>query len=144
MGEENNNTHKNHEGMSFEILKQKWVNKNKESGILRATSDNLTETISKMPNLKKWNVVIIDGIKYHFNWKDKFIIDKNAKKSAELQWKDYKEVVVTRELKWKPYAPEYVFQVENVDKMWNEEVKKRIGLAITLEEYGIKVFKRGE
>lgn len=106
---------KNHnKGIPFEGLKQEWVNKDKRDGIIRTTSDNLTETISKRPNLKKWNVVIINGLKYHFNWKDRFIIDKNAEKSAKLQWKDYKEVVATLELKlkllkWKQYAPEFAF-----------------------------------
>ena len=43
--------------------------------------------------LQKWNVIIIDWLKYRYNWKDMFVIDKNAKKSADIQWRQYKEVI---------------------------------------------------
>ena len=124
----------------------KESNQSKKGNLLRATSDNLTEVISQRSNLKKWNVVIINGLKYHFNWKDKFIIDKNAQKSAELQGKEYKyeEVVNIFELKlkllkWKKYAPKNTSEKKQLGKLKKKEIERRIWLATTLEKYGVEV-----
>ena len=74
-------------------LSENSLIKNKKSNNLyRTTSDNLADIFNL--GLQRWNVVIIDWLKYHFNWKDKFFIDKNAKKSADIQWKTYKETIV--------------------------------------------------
>ena len=47
--------------------------------------------------LKTWNIITIDGLKYKFNWikngKAEFIIEANAKKSADMSWKKYSEKV---------------------------------------------------
>ena len=48
------------------------------------------------------------------------------------------------QLKWKQYAPRHAFEVEKLDKMWKEEIERRIGLATVLEGYGIKVLKFDE
>ena len=73
-------------------IPQAMINRNgKSKNIYRTTSDNLVEIFDLW--LQKWNVVIIDWLKYRYNWKDMFVIDKNAKKSADIQWKQYKEVI---------------------------------------------------
>lgn len=63
----------------------------KSKNIYRTTSDNLVEIFDLW--LQKWNIIIIDWLKYRYNWKKMFVIDKNAKKSADIQWKQYKEVI---------------------------------------------------
>lgn len=77
----------------------KWFNKIRSSyqqkswkfDNRRFSSDLLGAIDSK---LKKWNVAIIDWLKYHFDWKHSFIIDKNAKKSADAQWNNnYKDKI---------------------------------------------------
>ena len=74
-------------------LSENSLSKNKKSNNLyRTTSDNLADIFNL--GLQRWNVVIIDWFKYHFNWKDKFFIDKNTKKSVDIQWKSYKEIIV--------------------------------------------------
>lgn len=64
--------------------------------IPRVTSDKLFNVLDL--NLKRGNVVIIDWLKYRFDWGNKLYIDKNAKKSADIQWKKYKEVVDLKKL----------------------------------------------
>ena len=74
--------------MSKDILRNNWV---KGKNLYRTTSENLADIFNLW--LKKWNVIIIDWLKYRFNWKDMFVIDKNAKNSANIQWKTYKETI---------------------------------------------------
>ena len=92
--------------------------------------------------LKKWNVVIVDWLKYRFNWKDALVIDKNAKKSAEIQWKEYKTIISLHKLnllKWKSYAPYYPHDVVSLDKMPKDEIDRRVALATKLySEYNIE------
>ena len=57
----------------------------KSKNIYRTTSDNLVEIFDLW--LQKWNIIIIDWLKYRYNWKKMFVIDKSAKKSADIQWK---------------------------------------------------------
>ena len=118
-------------------------NKSKQKNLRRATSDNIAEVFDSQ--LKRWNVFIIDGLKYRFNWKDKLVIDKNAKKSADLQRKEYKDIidVSPHELKLKllekkPYAPKYEFEVKSLDEMKIDEVRRRIELATMLDGYGVE------
>ena len=61
------------------------------SNIPRITSNKLFDLLEF--DQKRGNIVIIDWLKYHFNWRDKYYIDKNAKKSADIQWKKYKEMI---------------------------------------------------
>ena len=73
-------------------IPQTLINRNgKSKNIYRTTSDNLVDIFDLW--LQKWNVIIIDWLKYRYNWKDMFVIDKNAKKSADIQWRQYKEVI---------------------------------------------------
>ena len=81
--------------VSKEVLRSDWV---KGKNLYRTTSDNLSEIFNLW--LRKWNVIIIDWLKYHFNWKDMFVIDKNAKKSADIQWKKYRETITLYDRKY--------------------------------------------
>jgi len=83
------------------ILKKRGIER-KNQEIPKITSDKLFHIFDL--KLKRWNVVIIDWIKYHFNWKDKLYIDKNAKKSADLQWKKYKDVICLPDKVWEKFT----------------------------------------
>ena len=102
---------------SSDELNQKLGYKPKKD-ILRDTLDYLTKVISQRSKLKKWNVVIIDGLKYHFNWKDKLIIDKNAAKSVDIQWKHCEHVIKLT--------------------IGKSEIKRRVELCGKLAKYRIK------
>lgn len=73
--------------MAQNFEKHSGKEKCKNPLILRIKSDDLRDVLGL--NLKRGNVVIIDWLKYHFDWKNIFYIDKNAEKSAIKRWIKY-------------------------------------------------------
>lgn len=111
----------------FNKIRSSCQQKNWKFDNRRISSDLLGAIDSK---IKRWNVFIIDWFKYHFDWKHSFIIDKNAKKSAEAQWNNnYKDKIdflsdpyYRQYKKGENYIPtdnSYVSTVEFLDKLSN-------------------------
>ena len=118
-------------GVSKENLGYNWKTKD----LYRTTSDNLSEIFNLW--LKRWNVIVIDWLKYRFDWKDRFFIDKNAKKAADLQWKEYDEVISLHYVKG-PYI-EKQMQSEG----W-QEMERRSCTIKEIYEYPIISLGSGE
>ena len=145
---------------SFEELSHVDPNQAKKENLLWSVSDNIIEIISLKSDKLKWKPY---APRYAFEvealdkmWKEEIerriglatVLEEYGIKTLDFddfEWHlwgiEWTEELKSKldQLKWKQYAPEFAFEVEALDKMWKEEIERRIGLATALEEYGIKI-----